>query len=522
MLFKSVLRFTCALFAGLHLSMSVQAAPLGANLAGVSDWSTEWPFVDIFKTARPWISQQTPYGVWDTKETIATNSLGWPTSLNANRGAGTLVAVNAGMPGGDYTILYEGSGTLNVSAGPGLSIKSRTAGKIVVSVEQNQQIHLRIDRTPISNIRVIMPGYENSHTTTTFNSLFLQRLKPYKVLRFMDWGRTNNSKVVRWSDRTLPTNYTQAMPNGVAVEYMIQLANTTKKDMWINIPHMANDEYVLQLATMLRQKLDPSLKVYVEYSNEVWNSMFSQAGYATQMGTSQQLSTNPFQANLRFYSQRSVQIFNIFRTVYGSEMPNRVVRVLATQMIPWAVNEISTWKDAYKSADAIAIAPYFGYHYSSNEERASTLAMTANQVLDKLPQDVQSTMSTVAQIKQVANKFNLRLISYESGQHLVDFNSPDQERVATLFTQVNRSQRMKSIYDNYYMNWESISNDLMMVYSSVGRCSKWGCWGVLETQDQLESQAPKYQSILQYTKSASSGTPAPAPVPVPDNACSTQ
>lgn len=33
-------------------------AKLGTNLAGVSDWTTQWSFVDAFKISRPWISQR--------------------------------------------------------------------------------------------------------------------------------------------------------------------------------------------------------------------------------------------------------------------------------------------------------------------------------------------------------------------------------------------------------------------------------------------------------------------------------
>src|SRR4051812_30107513 len=34
-----------------------KAPPLGLNLAGVSDWSSEIVFVDAFRAARPWVSQ---------------------------------------------------------------------------------------------------------------------------------------------------------------------------------------------------------------------------------------------------------------------------------------------------------------------------------------------------------------------------------------------------------------------------------------------------------------------------------
>ena len=36
---------------------SPTSSRLGINLAGPEDWATELPFVDVFRTARPWISQ---------------------------------------------------------------------------------------------------------------------------------------------------------------------------------------------------------------------------------------------------------------------------------------------------------------------------------------------------------------------------------------------------------------------------------------------------------------------------------
>jgi hypothetical protein len=37
------------------------------------------------------------------------------------------------------------------------------------------------------------------------------------------------------------------------------------------IPAEADDNYVAQLASLMHNTLDPSLHVYTEYSNEVWN-----------------------------------------------------------------------------------------------------------------------------------------------------------------------------------------------------------------------------------------------------------
>ena len=75
-----------------------------------------------------------------------------------------------------------------------------------------------------------------------------------------------------------PDSFTSAGPNGVSYEDCIELANEAHKDMWINIPALATTDYVQQLAQLIHTKLDPGLKVYVEYSNETWNWAFGEFG----------------------------------------------------------------------------------------------------------------------------------------------------------------------------------------------------------------------------------------------------
>src|SRR2546430_10677881 len=100
----------------------------------------------------------------------------------------------------------------------------------------------------------------------------------------MDWMQTNWNLVVTWVDRTSPARFSNATDTGVDYESIIQLANQMHKDLWINVPYHANDDYVRQMADLFRDQLDPSLKLDVEFSNEVWNSgTFGQALENTQI-----------------------------------------------------------------------------------------------------------------------------------------------------------------------------------------------------------------------------------------------
>src|SRR5262245_18033506 len=94
------------------------------------------------------------------------------------------------------------------------------------------------------------------------------------------------------------------------------------------MPHLADDEFVREFAKLVKKTLDGKRKVYLEYSNEVWNAGFKQAHHAAEQGKKEGLSNNAYQAQLFWYSKRSVEIFKIWEDELGKD---RLVRVLAAQ-----------------------------------------------------------------------------------------------------------------------------------------------------------------------------------------------
>src|SRR5262249_21923574 len=132
----------------------------------------------------------------------------------------------------------------------------------------------RITRTnekdPVRNIRLVLPGYRTTYEKEPFHPDFVKRWQGFSVFRFMDWQRTNDSKLVEWSQRTTKDHHSQALGGGVALEFMIDLCNRQKVDPWFCMPHLASDDFVKQFATTVQKKLDKERKVYVEYSNECW------------------------------------------------------------------------------------------------------------------------------------------------------------------------------------------------------------------------------------------------------------
>ena len=168
----------------------------------------------------------------------------------------------------------------------------------------------------------------------------------------------------------------------MALEYLIQLSNTLNADPWFCMPHKADDDYVRQFAQMVKSGLKPELKMHIEYSNECWNGIFGQAGYCKDTGKALGLSDNDYQAQLRYYSKRAVEIFEIWEEVFGGT--DRLVRVLAAQSAnPWTSEQVMDFEEAYKHADALAIAPYFGNALGDPKTQDEISKWTVDQVLDR-------------------------------------------------------------------------------------------------------------------------------------------
>ncbi|MBP3964656.1 DUF7594 domain-containing protein [Paenibacillus lignilyticus] len=328
-----------------------------------------------------------------------------------------------------------------------------------------------------------------------WNPTFISELAPYSTLRFMDWGGTNNSKVQTWSQRRLPNDSvnsdigyigpTDPIRAGLAYEWMIDLCNRTNKDMWVTLPHMADNNYANQLAQLIKSKLNPALKVYVEYSNETWNGGFSQFQYTLDQGVAQGLpGSNQWYQGGAFSLYRSVQIWNQFATVYGSEMAARVVRVASfsgnydifDQGYANVVNS-STWNPTNQKADMIAIAPYVG----------SGLDGASANIQSQFHADIDATFTDrVLTAVAIAQKYNVKLGCYEGGQHLL--------------TNADQWSGNQNIYTEYTYMLNKFAPYFVLYnhYAHAGSWSSGGAWGAKAFTGQSNASAPKYRAIVDW------------------------
>jgi Ca2+-binding RTX toxin-like protein len=538
---------------------------LGTNLTGIAQWSTQSPFIDHFKSARTWIPQE--LNVWDTGESalLDLDANGWLRSLPAAGSqakfdfVGTLVLPYgvAARPG-RYVVLYEGEGTITYGLG-GRKLVESTPGRDVVQLvnqagnpalgnDPNQlPIYLQISQTnPQNYLRNIQVIHEDDlalyEAGGVFQPEFLENIKNYGSLRFMDWMNTNAIATPQeWSSRPRPDQAIW-MTTGVPIETMVALANTTGTNPWFTIPHLATDDYIRQFATYVRDNLAPGLVAYVEFSNEVWNFQFPQTTWAYEQGIANLTDANgnpPAAPNIQWYGVRAAQTANIWREVFAvkpgaPELKTVFATQSAWQGLEYYGLEAPAWvakgnRPPKESFDVYATAPYFGHElglpenqvlmrqWAQEGEAGMVKAFEQlrngsliNSASNPLGGSLRQIQLDIAYHKSVATANGMDLAAYEFGQHLVGVYEVQNDPIITeFFIRLNRDPRMGQIYTDYLNAWKQAGGSLAQNFSDVVEPSKFGSWGLLESWNQVSS--PKYDAVQDFLASNprwwSDGTP---------------
>lgn len=490
----------------LQMPLSNQNSRLGINLTGANDYNAELPFHDLFKQARPWISQMQGKP-WGQGPKLELDENGFPKSLEAGAWADSPFTTLELAPLGKYTVLYDGEGEIDFWPPGNRVINGQSAGQIFIEATKTN-LFLQIKKTnpqnPVRNIRVLPEEFGADAGKNLWREGFLKMWRPMNTYRFMEWNHANDTKPKTWETRG-KTSDMSVTRNGVPLEWMIDLCNRQGINPWFNMPWGADENYIRQFAKMTREKLDPTLHVYIELSNEVWNSGFPQTRAAQEKAKELGIPPleRPWEGGAKFYARRSVEMFKIWEQEFGGK--ERLVRVLAWQAANpwWSENIVLPFEDAYKNADALAIAPYFGAmpYPKGNPSSDEMATWSVEKILDHTEQtSLPEAVKYMEQGKKIADKFGLRLVCYEGGQHLVGTGGGENnEELTKKFHAVNRHPRMGELYSKYLDGWNQIGGgDLMCLYNSVGTWSKWGSWGLAENYLQTPNDAPKLRATLDW------------------------
>lgn len=477
---------------------------LGANPPPITDYSRTHVYVDLVKQARRFGSATAP---WDEKAMVGDD--GWPIGdfglflMSDQRGVSGIA--------GTYTVTFDGQAIVMPVASRARvqrqqydKANRRTKLELVLGADA-EQLALSFTQTGagIKNLQVIRPGYDASNPPL-FTRAFIDHVKRFGTLRFMDWLRTNNNPATSWDTRTDPRRVHTNSRAGVPWEHIVALANQTGQDVWINVPVAATDDYVQQLARLLKEQLHPAIRIYVEYSNEVWNGQFKQYGTNKALATEEVTaransplaydgSRDPNQWAYRRIAKRGKEISDIFRATFGdAAMMSRVRPVFATQVVNPYASELglnfiaAVYGPPSRYFYAMAGAPYFNLGQQQRVDGLNT-----EQVLQAMEQSV-NDLPRINQFEKnqaLASWYGLPWLAYEGGADSFGSGSIDAKMDANL------DPRMQGLCQRYLDVWYRAGGQLFMWFNAgAGNWSTpYGAWEL--TTDLAITDTPKIRCM---------------------------
>ncbi len=367
-------------------------------------------------------------------------------------------------------------------------------GFFAIAFRQTQRTASDAKGTGLTDFKMIRPGYAPD-TDQVFTTALIEALTHphFAAIRFMPFTRTNGAdaeypEATQWSERKLPTDASQVRieeigkRDGAAWEYVIELANITHTDPWINVPVSASTDYVTQLATLFKKNLDPDLNVYVESSNEVWNTApgFEQTEYSKQQAQALGIGER------ENHARRTVELAQLFQSVYGEGSLNTKVRVILCShapMLKWWVHPMidyikRTFGEPKKFIYAIACQTYF----SGGADAGESVEKILSDCRDDISKQMDEKSGNQAGRKQwIAYAAELGLAggfcSYEGGP---DHGGGSTTNVANRIL-AERDPEMAEVF-KYNINdafWQ-LGGNLAMQFTLSSAYNRYGCWGLTD------------------------------------------
>ena len=494
----------------------IKAHPrMGINLGGLNYWNTELPFVDLMRMSGEWSlwRRDTP-GAQVKDVTPVVDARGWLRALPEGLVAMVPLAARSHLQStspeskrAPWVVRYDGRGEIEFDGA--LRVVRTVPGRIecefvAQSPLPDPSLWLRITRIdaddPLRNIRVFKPGTENQPVSNPWDAAFIARWTGWGALRAMDLQNTNNSKLTRWSDRPLPDDRTLA-PQGIALELLIDLANRCGVGPWLCMPHRADDDFMRRAASLVAERLDERLPLWVEYSNEAWNPDFEQSAYASQQGLAAGLAPDAYTAQWRWHAKRSREMFAIWSQPFAGS--KRLKRVLGTQTgNSWGSQQLLR-DPVVDVADVLAVSAYLPLvpGVTTSPTAAEVARWPLERVFEHFEKELAQLETWQAEQRRWCARNGLLLVAYEGGQHAVGIGDAVRDAaLERLFTQANRDERMGLMYRRLFDRWEDADGDLFCHFSGVSAPSRWGNWGLLEHHDDDPASRPKYRVTVDRMK----------------------
>lgn len=513
-----------------ELCESRKASSVGINLDGHRSWSGSLLFKDALKQARPWVpgladSDHPDFGqVWDTEATIPVNpDTGMPIEIpfpatdgdypGQSQWVRTLIFDNmAGQyPPGEYTFRFAGTGEVFLGGDATETLYAEPGEYPVTVVPGETGIYLEIRRSekqnPIRDISLILPGTDSSGENP-FYVPGLEKLAPFGVLRPMQTLRVNDGEPgcdngstpeqasceIYWENRITTAHWTQVDARGVAYEYLIELANRLNSDLWLTVYHGANQNYFDELAKLVNERLEAGRRVFLEISNEVWNTdepYLPQYNYFRNSGLEAGYASDPDTAGAMAFAKKTANLWSAFLSEFegpGAVSSERIVKVLPVFIA--STDRTRRLLDALENQDLspfgllpdqLAVGAYFGFGLpDEGYELGLTGEALSGYLLEKSPESIRETLDFSREQADLAQSVGATLSAYEGGQHFTAVDHFQNDAVNQAIFSANTAPEIGRLYLDFLNGWEKIQGtNVFMAYAYTSRQGDYGDFGLV-------------------------------------------
>jgi len=340
--------------------------------------------------------------------------------------------------------------------------------------------NFRIEESSLgSDWKLFYPGQS---INATFHSFLLESLSGFSCVRAMDWTLTNDSKQANWSDRRKQTDMGQSSSSGACWEDVIQLANEVNSDLWICIPHNATDDYITNLADLIADNLRSDVSLYVEYSNEVWNSARAFRGQyakALEVGAREFPSeTNYFKRSAKGYGYLANEAYKVFDNVYGKvDKANYICawQAAANFSHKYAIEEC-------EMATHLSIAPYL---YLPKWQDDADIEATIERAKTE---GMQRSRDQMEKYQGLADEYGLEMSCYECGNHIGGNENAERSY------EFANSPELENILIDYDAMIEEVSGNIPRCYFNYGGKPRSG-WAFGAQDYSGNTENPKWKAL---------------------------
>ncbi|MGL4319573.1 MAG: calcium-binding protein [Paracoccaceae bacterium] len=328
-----------------------------------------------------------------------------------------------------------------------------------------------------------------------FDPDWVNAIDDFRILRTHDWQYTNFNTTRDWGPNVV--NADQAVwgldGRGMPYEVIVDIANETRSDLWINIPHTATNDYIRQVARCVLENLDADLRVHAEFSNEHFTTIFDQYQYF-QNGGAREFGTAP-SAAAQFYGVQSARMDRIFDQVFAEDA-GRLRTVVTIDSAAFLSNEARLMLTAPASIaeggaspvsagmEVLATDGYLSWWTPDQGDEIRDwmtdadggFGRAADYLMDQL---VNELIPSWRAGRALADEFGMEFMVYEGGTLLL--NGADYVNAPQEFTdfaeRFSRSEELQPVYEAMAQAWAEIGTGPFAWYNDTGRPGPWGYYG---------------------------------------------